>query len=310
MQEAQAPPAALILLATHNGEPWLGAQLESLLAQDYDNLHIVIRDDASSDATAATLESFRARSPDRISVLDNNASHAAGIRANFTALMRHALTERSESHMLFCDQDDIWHRDKLSTLLAVLPDTVTEPGLAYSEMRVVDASGIAVADSFSRYQKLSPQAPLQRLLVQNHVSGCACLFNRAALELAWPLPPEALMHDWWLALVTACLGDIRYCERPLLDYRQHTQNAVGARGYGGRYLWQRASGDRGTGLEALYRQALALQTRLTERGHALPPALGSFLATRGLRRLQRWRALRTAGHTRSGVLRNLPLWLA
>ena len=118
------------------------------------------------------------------------------------------------------------------------------------------------------------------------------------------------MHDWWLALVAASVGELHYCERPLLDYRQHSQNAVGAQGYGGHYLWQRASGERGTGLEALYQQAAALQTRLTERGHATPPALTSFLATRSMSRLQRWKALRNAGHTRRGLLRNLPIWLA
>ncbi len=300
---------AVVLLATHNGAPWLEAQLDSLLSQDAGQLHIVARDDASTDTTPEILEAFRTRAPANFTLLDNPAGTAAGIHASFAALLKHALTERSEPHILFCDQDDLWYPDKLSSLLPLLQADPGRPALAYAEMRVVDDQQQTVADTFSTFQNLSPQAPLARLLVQNHVSGCASLFNRAALELACPLPAAALMHDWWLALVTACVGELQYYERPLQDYRQHGRNAIGAEGYSGRYLWRRASGDHGTGLAALYRQAATLETRLLERGFPVPAALASFLATRDITAFGRWRALRAAGHTRNGLLRNLPLWL-
>ncbi len=299
----------MVLLATHNGETWLPEQLDSLLAQDHLALQFVVRDDASTDNTPALLEDFRERAPERVTLLPNPGTRPQGARANFAELMDHALNDRDEAYILFCDQDDSWHSDKVSALLAELPSKPGEPALVFSDMRVVDDSGKLIAESFMRYQHLSPHASLSRLLVQNHVSGCASLANRAALELAWPLPTAALMHDWWLALVSACVGTLCYREQPLQNYRQHEANAVGAAGYGTRYLWQRASGNRGTGLAALYEQAAALEARLTERDHPVPNGLASFLATRGMARLGRLRALLAAGHTRSGLVRNLPLWL-
>ncbi len=309
VQVNQGPPQVTILLATHNGERWLPEQLDSLLAQDHPALHIAIRDDASSDATPSLLAAFQERAGSRVTVLDNSTHTPRGSKANFAGLIEHALTRRPDSHFLFCDQDDRWHPDKISTLLAALPGDASAPALVCSDMRVVGSAGSPLANSFMDYQRLSPAAGLARLLVQNHVSGCASLFNRAALELAWPLPPAAPAHDWWLALLCAAGGRLAYCPQALLDYRQHADNAVGAQGFNARYLWQRARGSQGTSLAQLYSQAEALWERLQERGYDCPKALASFLATRGMARPRRLGALWSGGHTRSGLARNIPLWL-
>lgn len=313
MQEtAQYPsdqPLASVLLATHNGERWLPELLDSLLAQDYPALQWVIRDDASSDATPELLAAFRQRAGECVTLLESPGKQSEGAVANFAGLIDHALTRSTAEVFLFADQDDVWHPDKVSRLLAALPRDTNTPALVFSDMRVVDPSGAPLADSFMDYQHLSAAAQLPRLLVQNHVSGCASLVNRAALELAWPLPSAAAMHDWWLALLCAAAGHMDHCAQTLLDYRQHADNAVGAEGFNLRYLWRRARGSRGTRLARLYAQAEALRERLQERGYACPPALASFIATRELNRTRRFYALWSGGHTRRGVARNLPLWL-
>ncbi|MEE4190787.1 MAG: glycosyltransferase family 2 protein [Halieaceae bacterium] len=308
-QDTRDQPLASVLLATHNGERWLPELLNSLLAQDYPALQWVIRDDASSDATPELLAAFRQRAGERVTLLENPGNQPEGALANFAGLVDHALTRSTAEVFLFCDQDDIWHQDKVSRLLAALPRDTDIPALVFSDMRVVDACGAPLADSFLDYQHLSPAAQLPRLLVQNHVSGCASLVNRATLELAWPLPPAAAMHDWWLALLCAAAGRLEHCPEALVDYRQHADNAVGAEGFNLRYLWRRARGSRGTRLAQLYAQAEALRERLQERGHGCPPALASFIATRELTRTRRLYALWSGGHTRSGLVRNLPLWL-
>ena len=174
-------------------------------------------------------------------------------------------------------------------------------------MQVVDASLNSVAASFLDYQRLPRAEGLPRLLVQNHISGCACLFNRAALALSNPLPTEALMHDWWVALLTAAAGEIRFCEHALVDYRQHGGNTVGASRYNARYILRRAAGNRGVRLSELYRQAAAIGARLAQRGCALPDELADFSATARLSLPRRAWSLWRGGFTRRGWARNLPL---
>ena len=66
-----------------------------------------------------------------------------------------------------------------------------------------------------------------RLLSQNVVTGCTVMVNRALLDLAAPWPEAAVMHDWYLALVAACFGQIGLVEEATIDYRQHERNQVG-----------------------------------------------------------------------------------
>ncbi len=37
------------------------------------------------------------------------------------------------------------------------------------------------------------------------------------------------MHDWWIALVASKFGTIRYIDKQLINYRQHSSNSVGAK---------------------------------------------------------------------------------
>lgn len=69
--------------------------------------------------------------------------------------------------------------------------------------------------------------------MQNVVTGCASLINRSCVRASLPFPAEAVLHDWWLALVAAQAGGIGYSSHPCMSYRQHGRNVVGAVG------WQR-----------------------------------------------------------------------
>jgi len=74
---------------------------------------------------------------------------------------------------------------------------------------------------------------LNRLIVQNSVTGCALMVNRALLDRANPIPLEAVMHDWWLALVACAFGHIAIVSEPTMLYRQHDKNQLGARKHKG-----------------------------------------------------------------------------
>ena len=67
-----------------------------------------------------------------------------------------------------------------------------------------------------------------QLLTQNVAPGCTMIVNRALLNIALPIPYEAVMHDWWLILVASLFGRIGYINEPTIAYRQHESNQVGA----------------------------------------------------------------------------------
>jgi len=67
-------------------------------------------------------------------------------------------------------------------------------------------------------------------LVENIAVGCTMVLNRKAIDLlcSQRLPKEVYIHDWWCYLVIACFGDVVFDDRPLIQYRQHGGNIIGA----------------------------------------------------------------------------------
>src|SRR5439155_22468886 len=107
-------------------------------------------------------------------------------------------------------------------------------------------------------------------------TGCASLINRSLLEIALPLPPAAVLHDWWITACAAAFGTIRYLPEPLVLYRQHGRNAVGAASVWRRLqpwrvvrngAWRRIQEN----VQRSSRQARALLDRLRERSAGTLP---------------------------------------
>ncbi len=227
-------PAIEVLLATFNGEPFLRAQLDSILAQDAPNLHILARDDGSSDATPAILAEYAAAHPTRIRLLPPSPPTGSP-RLNFLALMQAAHATSAAPCIAFSDQDDVWLPHKLSRSLAALHDLErrhppSTPLLVFTDLRIVDANLETLDPSLWSHLRFDPRAihSLPRLLGSTVVTGSTMLINRAMLALACRMPPQATMHDRWIGLLAASLGDAAFLPEPTVLYRQHARNVIGA----------------------------------------------------------------------------------
>jgi glycosyltransferase involved in cell wall biosynthesis len=221
-----------ILLGVYNGMEYLHDQIASIINQDHALWEMLARDDASDDFSMNELKSCAA-GDSRIHLVQDSFGNR-GVVQNFGLLMEKALSTSSD-YFVFSDQDDVWMPDKLSCQLDVLrkieaafPD---QPVMVHSDLEVVDASLHPIACSFMKYQGIRNQVvePVKNLLIQNFVTGCTMMINRKLLEKALPIPETALMHDWWVALCASVLGRIGFINRPLLKYRQHGKNNVGAK---------------------------------------------------------------------------------
>jgi glycosyltransferase involved in cell wall biosynthesis len=225
-------------LATYNGAEYLSDLLDSILTQTYVKWRLIVRDDGSSDNTLSIIEAYKKKHEHIIKVLDNKRIRL-GACASFSELMEYSTAD----YIMFCDQDDVWLENKIESLLAALQDLEIKQGkntpiLIHSDLTVTNAQLEILAHSFWRYQHLLPSlgSSFPRLLMQNVVTGCAAVFNRSAKECALPLPRNAIMHDWWLALVVSAFGYVQYLPGPTVLYRQHTDNVTGAKKYDLQYI--------------------------------------------------------------------------
>jgi len=313
-----------ILCATYNGMPYVREQIASIQAQTHRHWQLLIRDDGSTDGTLDALVNL-ARSDRRIQIVDDGLGNQ-GAAQNFARLLEQPEAAAAR-RLMFADQDDVWHEDKIAQSLDALeaaeaalgPDV---PILVHTDLEVVDADLRPLHGSFMQFQHLQPHVrlPLKTLLMQNLVTGCTVMFNQALRRIAVPIPGEAVLHDWWLALCAAATGQIEFVARPTIRYRQHASNAVGAQGFWRSLLptarpWSRL----GAGRNAVYLkqvwQAQALASRLTERAIEVPgdaqAVLNRFLQLHRpeVSRATRLFGLHFGGIRNQGLIRNLLMTL-
>ena len=233
MEEPLKAPEVCILLSTYNGAKYLSEQVESIRRQTFSNWTLLVRDDGSSDETVAMVQ--RLRKVDRRVVLMQDTRGNLGAAPSFGVLLERAMTSGA-SYVALCDQDDVWQPDKLARELAVIRRREREVGettplLVHSDLSVVAQDLSVIHHSYLTFQGLRHQSRgcLARLLVQNFVTGCTTVINGALLRVAVPVP-NVIMHDWWLALCAAALGEVLYLPEPTVLYRQHGENVLGSQG--------------------------------------------------------------------------------
>ena len=215
-------PLVSIVMATYNPRmDWLKEQLTSLENQIWRPLELIILDDCS---TKVSLDEIRACVENCVhSIPYQILQNAKNIGSTKTFEKLTMLTQGK--YIAYCDQDDIWHEDKITALLACsIEDKIN---LVYSDVRLIEESGKITADSITILRKrhlFYEGADLAaKLLIQNFVVGCTMLIKSDTAKNSVPFITE-MMHDHYLALMASLDGDLAFCKSPLVLYRIHEEN--------------------------------------------------------------------------------------
>ena len=214
-----------ILLASYNGEKYIAEQLDSLLAQTFKDIRIIIRDDGSTDRTPEIIEEYAGKYPGIIEVVhDDVVCKNAG--KNFFQLMKYAKAE----YIMLSDQDDYWLPYKVQITLDYMKNTEREnPGKP-----VLVFCGVNVVDENLKETGILCHIPLDKINYSTKgllwgccTMGCTQMLNRAAYKDFGDFSEQMDMHDYWTGLYVSICGVMRYIPMPLMLYRQHSNNVFG-----------------------------------------------------------------------------------
>jgi glycosyltransferase involved in cell wall biosynthesis len=218
-----------VALCTYNGGRYLPDQLESLARQTRLPDELVICDDRSSDDTLAIARAFGRRAPFEVRILEQDAN--VGSTKNFETAIRACRGDL----IALCDQDDVWHPQKLARSEHAL---LSAPGadVVFSDATIVDErlrpcggtlwEGLGF-DS-ARRARINSGAAFELLFAANVVTGATMLFRAGVLGYVLPIP-TTVVHDGWIALLVSAISSITIVDEPLMDYRQHAANQIGVR---------------------------------------------------------------------------------
>lgn len=217
-------------MCTYNGADFLSPQLQSIIAQSRQPDEIVVCDDCSTDNTRILLEEFAAESP--FPVLLHFNEHNLGSLKNFEK----AISLTTGDVIALSDQDDVWHRDKLRQIEETFSQ-VPQAGLVFSDAEIVDMDlrplGRKMWDevNFDAHKKklVRTGRAIDVLITGWTVTGATMAFRSQFVKLALPVPEDiAMIHDGWIALAVASVSDVALIEQPLIKYRQHSRQQIGA----------------------------------------------------------------------------------
>jgi glycosyltransferase involved in cell wall biosynthesis len=218
-----------VAMCTYNGADFLPAQLESILAQSRKPDQIVVCDDGSTDETRALLQKFEKASPDVI-LLRFNKKNLGSIK-NF----EQAIGLCNGDVIALSDQDDVWRPDKLQLIEDRFKKQST--GLVFSDAELVEENLTPLNRrmwnevGFDEHKKklLRSGRALEVLVTGWTVTGATMAFRAGFKNICLPVPEGiAMIHDGWIALAIAAVADVVALDEPLIQYRQHARQQIGA----------------------------------------------------------------------------------
>ncbi|MGP0577668.1 glycosyltransferase [Paenibacillus peoriae] len=208
----------------------------SLISQEGVSVQILIRDDGSTDSTVEKLEHLKKLYPQQIVIFKGENK---GVTQSFFDLV--LMSSNEFDVYAFCDQDDVWNKDKLISAVSSLNELTTNVPLMYcSATQMVDKQLSPI-----KIWPIPPQRPLSlyNALIENVCVGCTMVFNKNTMELVKENLPlninNVIMHDWWIYLCVSSFGRVFFDPEPRILYRQHQNNVLGGASDGWRSKWSK-----------------------------------------------------------------------
>lgn len=295
-----------ILLATYNGCEFIEEQIESLLSQTFQDWTLFIHDDGSTDGTVEIIKRLEKRYQGKIVLLPGPST--GGAKNNFMYL----LNSVEAPYIMFCDQDDIWLPNKIELTYKRMREIEdNRPTLVFTDLQVVDRNLNVLAQRMSQYQRLNiRKRDVGDFLAENVITGCTMMINKSLAELSRKVSDYSslIMHDWWIAIVASKFGNISCVEKPLIQYRQHGVNSIGAKKFGKEYIIERFNNKKSIqkALEATRIQAKQMATDFSLDSDDIIAQYARISEQSKIRRLQFY----IKNHiNKSGLIRNLGLYI-
>ena len=211
---APVPPVSIVI-PTYNRPAWLRGAIDSVLAQDYPDLEVLVMDDGSTDDTPDLLRDYARRNPpERFRfVRQDNQGQAHSLNHG---------NELARGEILgYLSDDDLLAPGAVKRLVDELvagPDNVA----AYPGYRMIDNEG-QIVDTVKPVE----YSPVEALRLHDTIIGPGALVRRSALEASggWD-PTLRWMGDLILWMGVGLQGRVVRVPEPLAHWRRHTGAAT------------------------------------------------------------------------------------
>lgn len=222
-----------VAMATYNGEKYIEKQLTSICKQSQQVNEIVIIDDHSSDQTVKVIDEIITLYPQIDFKIQKN-DHNIGYINNF----RKAIKLCTGDIIFLCDQDDIWHSNKVEEMTHIMERDQRIKVLG-SSFSFIDGEGktfeMKKQKNKSNHNMIAGnikdneivKMSLERLVFHNFCQGCALAITKEISQAFIRENNVSLPHDWQISLLGSISEGTYFYNKPLFYYRIHNNNTLG-----------------------------------------------------------------------------------
>lgn len=210
-----------ILLSSYNGEKYISRQIDSILRQKDVEIHLLIRDDGSTDGTRAIIKEYEKKYPANVEVV---LGENMGWKKSFFTLLQLA---GDYDYYAFADQDDYWYEDKEISSIKVMEAESRN----YNLPQLVQTQYTTTDELLNPIIPQPPNRPVipkyhDEIFAEEFFQGCCMTWNNVAMNLIKKYTPQnEYAHDHWVGVVCYLLGKIYFIQVPKFSYVRHSGNA-------------------------------------------------------------------------------------
>jgi glycosyltransferase involved in cell wall biosynthesis len=218
-----------IAMCTYNGEKFIKEQLDSFLSQTRLPDELIICDDRSNDNTIQIINEFMKRAPFKVELQINEKQLGSTKNFEKAILLCHG------DIIFLADQDDVWDKNKLYLMEKKFIED-DKVAMVFTDAAMVNQDLQSLGNTLwesilftPKAQKLFPDNAFHVFIRENVVTGATMAFRSRYNDLMMPFS-ENWIHDAWMALILAASKDLKIeiIDKPLIMYRQHSNNQLGA----------------------------------------------------------------------------------
>jgi len=215
-------PTVSVLVPTYNHRPFIAESLDSILSQDYDDMEVIVSDDASTDGAQAVLKTFADKYPDKLHVIF--AKERGGISKNCNRAWRKCRGK----YVALMSGDDIMLPGKLRKQVELMD---ADPGcsVSYHDLDVFDSDTRSTMYRWNETQDHKPRdGNVGGIIVHGtYIGACSSMVRRTSCpELGFD--EQIPVASDWLFLIEAAAGGgtVRFLPEVLGGHRRHSSNVT------------------------------------------------------------------------------------
>jgi glycosyltransferase involved in cell wall biosynthesis len=209
-----------ILLGVYNGALYIEEQIDSILAQTFQDWTLYIRDDDSKDNTLEIINNYSLMHPKIVVIKDGDGN--LGCNGNYFRLL--SLVE--SRYYMFCNADDFWFPFKIQLTfdryLLEESNHKDKPIIVHTDLSISDINLKVLTKSYWESINTDPEKfkTYNKLGLCSIAAGATMLFNQKVKDLTFPVSKHAPFFDHWMALKVVEKGIISSIHTPTISYRQ------------------------------------------------------------------------------------------